>query len=93
MPLSGSVVAVAGAASGIGQGVALALAEKGAKLSLADVNDTELTALHRTLHESGREAICVHTDVRSTDSVNVWIEKTLEYYGQLDGAVNSAGVG
>jgi NAD(P)-dependent dehydrogenase (short-subunit alcohol dehydrogenase family) len=67
------------------------LASRGALISLADINAAALdTALH-TLPDPSKHLTTV-VDVRSTKSVDEWIEKVVERFGRLDGAVNMAGI-
>lgn len=90
----GKVVAVTGAASGIGQECARLLASRGAKLSLADVQWEALQTLQKELeaNHSGVEVLSHNVDVRQYDQVEAWISATIARFDRLDGAANLAGV-
>lgn len=89
---SGKVVAITGAASGMGLATAQLLASRGATISLADLNSTGLETAVASLQPQTPAHMFTVVDVRKTASVNAWIHATVEKLGQLDGAVNMAGV-
>ncbi|RDL31821.1 Uncharacterized protein BP5553_09223 [Venustampulla echinocandica] len=93
MSLSGKVIALSGAASGIGLATARLLATKGAKLSLADSQEQALQSLATELRAASHEVLTFVVDVRNRASVEDWTQQTVACFGKLDGAVNSAGVG
>ncbi|KAL0937016.1 uncharacterized protein CTRU02_209232 [Colletotrichum truncatum] len=84
-------VAVTGAGSGIGLATAQLLASRGAKLSLADINETSLKEAVDSLADSSIHMYEV-VDVRNGEAVDKWIQTTVQKFGRLDGAVNMAGV-
>ncbi|KAJ9425914.1 hypothetical protein QL093DRAFT_2113704 [Fusarium oxysporum] len=86
------VIAITGAASGMGLATAKLLASRGASLSLADLNEVALQKLISTLPGGVVKHLGVAVDVRDAASVEAWIDKTVEKFGKLDGAVNMAGV-
>ncbi|KAK6387319.1 hypothetical protein LTS17_000586 [Exophiala oligosperma] len=88
--LAGKIVTITGAASGIGLATARLLAERGAKLSLADVNAERLDEALKSLAGEGHIATVV--DVRKPEQVNAWIEKSVQTFGHIDGAANVAGI-
>lgn len=90
--LAGKVVAISGAASGIGRGVAVLLAGKGAVLSLADVNFDSLQETAELVRASGCQCSLFPMDLRDVGSIDRWIQQTVDTFGKLDGAVNCAGV-
>ncbi|OJJ42153.1 hypothetical protein ASPZODRAFT_125997 [Penicilliopsis zonata CBS 506.65] len=88
----GKTIAITGAASGMGLAAAQLLAARGASISLADLNETALTAALTSLPGGEDRHLATRVDVRDSASVDAWIEKTVQRFGQLDGAVNMAGV-
>ncbi|KIV87585.1 hypothetical protein PV11_03119 [Exophiala sideris] len=90
--LQGKVISLTGAASGIGLVTAKLLASRGASLSLADVNASQLLAVAQEIENNGTKVIHTVVDVRKPSDVRAFIEKTIQHFGRLDGAVNFAGV-
>ncbi|KAF5540626.1 ARG81-like transcription factor [Fusarium napiforme] len=86
----GKVIAVTGAASGMGLATAKLLAERGATISLADINEEALKKAKASL--PGDKHIYQVVDVSKSDSVDSWIKTTLDTFGELHGAVNMAGI-
>jgi len=90
--LAGRVAVVTGGGSGIGLGIAKALAGSGAKVVLASRNIERLNLAVTTLRELGGEAMAVQSDVRSYESVEAVAEATVNAYGALDIMIaNAAG--
>lgn len=90
----GKVIAVTGAASGIGKAVAQVLHSRGASLALSDINIDQLKSVAEELtsKDSKQKVITTQLDVTKTDAVNDWITSTVRDLGQLNGAANIAGV-
>lgn len=87
------VVAITGAASGIGRALAVEVARRGALLALADVDETGLAETRRLAHGAGARAI--HTsrvDVGDRDAVHAWADDVMATYGRTNAVVNNAGV-
>src|SRR4051794_12712014 len=90
--LNGKVVAITGAASGIGRALALRCADLGAKLAIADI-DAE--ALSETAKEARNRGALVHTerlDVADRAAIYQWAEHVKAEFGGTDVIVNNAGV-
>jgi NAD(P)-dependent dehydrogenase (short-subunit alcohol dehydrogenase family) len=84
------VALITGGSSGIGKATAIAFAQKGAKVVIADwVENKETISL---IKKSGGEAIFIKCDVSSAADVKAMVEKTISTYGQLDYAYNNAGI-
>src|SRR4051794_3458797 len=88
----GAVVVVTGGASGIGRGIALEAARRGAKLAIADVNDERLASTLAELEGLGSQAISVRCDVTSDAEVDALRDQVLERLGPVDLLCNNAGV-
>ncbi|MCK6630077.1 MAG: 3-hydroxyacyl-CoA dehydrogenase [Anaerolineae bacterium] len=89
MDIQDKTFLITGGGSGLGAATARLLAESGAKVMIADVNTT---AGEGVAAEIGPSARFVQTDVTSAESVQAAIQKTLETFGSLHGAVNCAGI-
>lgn len=92
MSIKDKVIVITGAASGMGLETARLFASKGAKLSLADVQEKPLKDLETELSQAGAQVMAMVVDVSNRKSVEDWIAKTVEKFGKLDGAANLAGV-
>ena len=89
----GKVVAIAGASSGFGKGVALELAEQGAHLVLAARRTPLLEELARECERRGGKAVHVTTDVSDQDQVRSLASTAVMQFGSIDVWINMAGVG
>ncbi len=90
MELNGVGTIVSGGASGLGEATARALAERGAKVAIADLNDEKAQAL---AGELGDSAVALHCDVTAEDEVNAAVDAAVEAFGSIRFAVGCAGVG
>lgn len=90
--LSGKVALVTGATRGIGRGLALALAEKGADLIITSRNQTECEATATAVRALGRRALAKRSDVGDRQSVEELARAAQEQFGRVDILVNNAGV-
>ncbi len=90
--LTGRVAAVTGAASGIGRALALALADEGSELALADVNETGLEATRREAEARGARASAARVDVADRAAVEAWAEDVVARHGAAHLVFNNAGV-
>jgi clavulanate-9-aldehyde reducatase len=90
--LSGRVVAVTGASSGIGEATALACAQAGAAVSLAARRTDRIEELAKRIEEGGGRALATTADVGEEDQAIAFVERTAAELGRLDVLVNNAGV-
>lgn len=90
--LGGETALVTGAASGIGKATARTLAEHGADVVLADVQDKLGEQAAHEIEQAGGQATYVHCDVSNRDDVEAMVDHAVETYERLDIAVNNAGV-
>jgi NAD(P)-dependent dehydrogenase (short-subunit alcohol dehydrogenase family) len=88
MSIEGKVIVITGAASGIGLETAKLFASKGARISIADVQEKPL----KELEKSGAQVLVTVVDVSDRKQVECWINATVEKFGKLDGVANLAGV-
>lgn len=88
--LKDKVVIVTGAAMGMGKSSAELFAENGAKVIIADFNKEEGQKVADAIQADGGEATFIEVDVSNEEQVKNLVEKTVETYGRLDGALNNA---
>ena len=91
--LTGRVALVSGAASGMGRQMALALAEVGADLVLADINQAGMDATAHDISQLGRRAVPVLCDVSQPDQIRAMFTIVDREYGRIDVLGNVAGEG
>ncbi len=90
--LIGKTALITGGSSGIGKATAIAFAEAGAKVAIADISETGGEETVDLIHQIGGEAIFIQTDVSSAKQVRELIKKVVAVYGSIDCAVNNAGI-
>jgi pyridoxal 4-dehydrogenase len=88
MKLEGRVAIVTGSAQGIGRAIATKLADEGAKVVIADLNEAGAQAAAAALPA----AIGVRTDVSDEASVKAMVQAAVDTYGKLDILVNNAAI-
>ena len=92
-PLLGQKALVTGANSGIGRGVALALAAAGADVAVNYVTHPEGAAeVVEEIQQSGRDAVALQADVSAEDQVEAMFRAMVERFGRVDILVANAGV-
>lgn len=92
MELKGKTALVTGASRGLGKGIALALAEKGADIVINyHSNSIEAEITKAKIEALGRKAILIQADVSDKADVDRMFEQIKEHYGRLDILVNNAG--
>jgi len=89
MRLEGKTAIVTGAAKGIGLVYAERFAKEGARVVVADVDETAGRAAAKSLAASG-DAVFVRTDVADAGSVEACAAAAVEHYGSIDVLVNNA---
>lgn len=90
--LQDKVTIVTGAAMGMGEATARLFAEAGAKVVVADFNEEKGQAVTDDIVKRGGDAHFVRVDISNSSDVKNMVEKTVEKYGRLDGAVNNAAI-
>ena len=92
--LAGFIAIVTGSASGIGRGIALELAARGASLVLADLDGAGLEEAGASIREAGGTApVLVAGDQSDESVVEDTVRQAVRIFGGLDGAVINAGIG
>lgn len=90
--LDNQAILVTGASQGIGRGIALACARRGARVAVAARSADRLDRVVDEIERIGSEGLAIPTDVTVEAQVAQMVERTLARFGRLDGLVNSAGV-
>src|SRR5262245_40412520 len=91
--LTGRVALVSGAASGLGRAMALAFAQHGADLMLADLNTAGMAETASQINQLGRRAVPVTCDVSEPDPIRALFARLDREYGRIDVLGNVAGEG
>src|ERR1700712_274884 len=89
--MNNPVVLITGALTGIARATALAFAHDGARIVASGRHDEAGQALVAELRAAGAEAEFIRADVRDDDEVRHLVDRTVERFGRLDIAINSAG--
>ncbi len=92
MELNDKVVAITGAARGIGRAIAEAFAARGARIALLDLQSDELERTCSELAGAGTEVRAYQVNVTSEDQVAAALDQLVADFGRLDVMVNNAGI-
>lgn len=90
--LNGKVALVTGAARGLGQAIAVKLAEAGADIALCDLNAEWLEGTAGKVKALGRRAECYGVNVAEGESVTTGVRAIEKDFGKIDILVNNAGI-
>ncbi len=91
--LAGKTAFVTGAASGIGLGIATALAQAGVKVMLCDIEEAALKTALEGLKRTNADVDSVKADVSLKAEIEAAADATIARYGKVHILVNNAGVG
>ncbi len=90
MEISGKVALVLGAIKGIGKGIGLALADRGAKVVLNYFDwEEELDELQKDFADTERDHLIVQTDLRKVDNIPDLFNRIIDRFGRLDILINN----
>ncbi len=90
--LSGAVIVVTGAGSGIGAATALRLGAAGAHVVLVGRRIEPLEASARAVKDAGGQSQCVVADLSQPESTRRVVGEAVDHFGTLDGLVNNAAI-
>jgi len=91
MDLKGAVAVVTGAARGIGRAIAMAYAERGARVAVVDILGEELARAAEKLNRPGARVLPVLADVTKDAEVEAMVDQVERALGPIDILVNNAG--
>lgn len=91
--LEGLAVLVTGATRGIGRGVAIWMAESGARVAVAGRHEDLLAETVGEIESAGGSALPVRLDVTDPQGVRAGVAAVVERWGRLDALVANAGIG
>lgn len=91
--LDGKVAIVTGGAMGLGQAMATALAQAGADIVIADIQEDVSQATATTIRETeGVQATSLKVDVTNPDDVQKMVDDVVDEFGKIDILINNAGM-
>lgn len=92
LSLENKVAVVTGAASGIGRGIAMRLAEMGAKVAALDIDEEKGKQVVTEIQASGGEALFIRCDVRHSAACHQATDAINQKWGRIDILCNCAGI-
>ena len=92
MQLEDRIALVTGGARGLGKGIAVVLAERGADVAVCDINLDGATQTAAEIDATGRKARAYKVDVTSQAQLRDTVDAALAEFGRIDILVNAAGV-
>ena len=85
------VAIVTGAGKGLGEAISYRLAQEGARLVLADIDETMLEATAKRIRDDGGEIVTLIGDITEEEPASQLIESAIAHFGQIDILVNNVG--
>jgi 3-oxoacyl-[acyl-carrier protein] reductase len=92
MRLKDKVIIVTGAGQGIGAMYAHGLAQEGAKVIVAEVNQEKAQVVANDIIARGQEALAIRTDVSDQESTKALAQTAMEKYSRIDVLINNAAI-
>jgi len=90
--LENKIAIVTGAGQGIGQAIAVRLAQEGAEVVISDINLQSAEQTASRIRQMGRKSLALKADVANFEDVQAMVEKSTQEFGRVDILVNNAGV-
>lgn len=90
--ISGKVVVITGASSGLGEATARMLSGQGASVALGARRVERLRLLAGELTKGGSKALAMATDVTHSDQVKQFVDAAVHTFGRIDVMINNAGL-
>lgn len=90
--ITGKVVVITGASSGLGEATARMLAAMDAIVVLGARRKDKIEALAKEINAAGGKALAIVTDVTDTNQVKNLVDKAVKEYGRIDVMINNAGL-
>lgn len=90
--ISGKIIVITGASSGLGEATARMLSSMGATIVLAARRKDRIEALADELKKNGGKALAVETDVTDAAQVKALVDTAVKEYGRVDVMLNNAGL-
>ena len=90
--LNDRVILITGAAGGLGQAMAVGLAEYGAQIALADLRLENINDILAQIDNLGKRAAAYKVDITDRNNITEMVEKVHKDFGRIDVLINSAGV-
>lgn len=91
MRLKDKVAVITGAGSGFGEGMARLFAEEGAKVVIADIDETGGKRVAQVIQQQGGQAMFQKADVSKDAEVKALVDAAVKQFGRVDIMVNNAG--
>lgn len=91
MLLQGRVAIVTGGAKGMGRAISVAFAREGAKVTVADIDETAANETVSQIKAADGEAMFIKCDVTDAAQVKQMVDATVSAFGKIDILVNNAG--
>jgi NAD(P)-dependent dehydrogenase (short-subunit alcohol dehydrogenase family) len=92
LSLADRVAMITGAASGIGRGIAIRLADLGAAVAILDIDEAQGAVAAKEISDQGGRAMFLRTDVTSRADCQAATNRVLSEYGRVDILCNNAGI-
>lgn len=86
------VAIVTGSAKGIGRGIATEMAQEGASIVIADIDEAGMDETEQLITATGGTCLKVYSDMQNAEQRQHLVEATLQHFGTIDILVNNAGI-